>query len=174
MLNSVGMFLWNIIVKVAHGVLVILYRIIGRELTDEAFEGWLQFVKFGMVGFMNTIISYLITEGGYYALRTLVHNGTFALQISQTVAFVITVFISYLINNSLVFRKEEGQTRNPWKTLMRTYIAYSFTGIFLNNVLLYVEVSLLHMSPIIAPIVNIVVDVPVNFFMNKLWAYKTE
>lgn len=173
-MKSLGMILWNIIAAIAHAVLTVLYKIMGKELTDENFESWLQFVKFGLVGALNTVLSYIITEVGYYLLRIPLDNETLALQISQTVAFIITVFISFLINSALVFKKEEGQTRNPWKTLVKTYIAYSFTGIFLNNVLLYVEVSLLHISPLIAPLLNLIVDVPINFFMNKLWAYKTE
>ncbi len=174
MIKAIGMLLWNIIVTIAHAVLTVLYKIIGKELTDEAFDGWIQFVKFGMVGVLNTVLSYLITEGGYFALRKPLGSETLALQISQTAAFIITVFISYLINSTLVFKKEEGKERNPWKTLIKTYIAYSFTGILLNNVLIYIEVELLHFSPLIAPLLNLIIDVPVNFFMNKLWAYRTE
>ena len=174
MIKTIGLSLWNIIVTIAHAVLTVLYKIIGKELTDEAFDGWIQFVKFGMVGVLNTVLSYLITEGGYFALRKPLGSETLALQISQTAAFIITVFISYLINSTLVFKKEEGKERNPWKTLIKTYIAYSFTGILLNNVLIYIEVELLHFSPLIAPLLNLIIDVPVNFFMNKLWAYRTE
>ncbi len=174
MIKTIGITLWNIIITIAHVVLTFIYKVIGKELTDNIFDSWIQFVKFGMVGVLNTVISYLITEGGYFVLRKPLGNETVALQISQTSAFIITVFISYLINSELVFKKEEGKNRNPWKTLLKTYIAYSFTGLFLNNVLLYIEVGLLHISPLIAPVINIIIDVPVNFFMNKLWAYKTE
>lgn len=173
-MKSFGMFCWNIIVAIAHAVLKVLYGIVGKELTDEAFEGWLQFIKFGLVGVLNTVFNYIITEGGYFMLKGVIGNDALALQISQTVGFIITVFISFLINNALVFKKEEGKTRNPWKTLLKTYIAYSVTGVFLNNVLIYVEMNMLHMSPLIAPIINLIVDVPINFFLNKLWAYKTE
>lgn len=172
--KNIGMVLWNVILTIAHVVLTVLYKIIGKELTDEAFEAWVQFIKFGMVGVLNTVLSYIITEGGYFLLRNPLGSETLALQVSQTAAFIITVFISYLINSTLVFKKENGKERNPWKTLIKTYIAYSFTGVFLNNVLLYIEVELLHISPLIAPVINLIVDVPVNFFMNKLWAYKSE
>ena len=166
--------LWNMILAVARGILTLLYKIIRKELTDEAFKAWIQFIKFGLVGFMNTILNYIITEGGYYILKNHLESNTFALQISQTAGFVITVFISFLINNALVFTKGENEHRNPWLTLIKTYIAYSVTGLFLNNALVYVEMNILHMSAVIAPIINLIVDVPINFFLNKLWAYRTE
>ena len=173
-MSKVGAFFWNIIIAIAHAVLSVLYKIIGKELTDESFDKWLQFIKFGMVGALNTVLSYIITEAGYFFLISIINNNSLSLQISQTVAFIITVFISFLLNNAFVFTKGEGEKRNPLKTLLKTYVAYSVTGIFLNNILVYIELNLLHISPIIAPLINLVVDVPINFFMNKLWAYKTE
>ena len=172
-MKKIGSFFWNIIVAIAHGILSAAYKLAGRELTEEGFNSWLQFIKFGMVGLMNTILNYVITELGYRLLVRSI-SSTLAMQIAQTAGFVITVFISYLINNALVFTKEEGQRRNPWLTLLKTYIAYSVTGLLLNNVLIYLEMELLHMSPWIAPLLNLVVDVPINFFLNKKWAYKTK
>lgn len=171
-MRTIAGCIWNVILLIAHTILDVIYKLLHRELTDEAFLSWVQFIKFGMVGFMNTILNYLITEGGYYLLRNFI-NGTLALQISQTLGFVITVFISFLINNVFVFTKGENESRNPWLTLIKTYIAYSVTGVFLNNILVYVEMNILHMSAVIAPLINLIVDVPINFFLNKLWAYKT-
>ena len=172
-MKRIGGFFWKLIVKIAHAILTVLYKIIKKDLTDEAFASWLQFIKFGMVGLMNTLLNYVITEFGYFLLHDHMKD-TLALQISQTTGFMITVLISFLINNALVFTKKPGEKRNPWMTLLKTYIAYSVTGIFLNNILVYLEMEYLHISPVIAPIINLVVDVPVNFFLNKLWAYKTE
>lgn len=167
-------FFWSLILSIATKILNIIYGIIHKELTDEIFEGWVQFIKFGMIGALNTVLNYIITEVGYYLLKEKVGDNSLALQISQTIGFIITVFISFLLNNSFVFRKEEGQQRNPLITLIKTYIAYSFTGVFLNNVLVYIEINMIHMSALIAPVINLVVDVPINFFMNKLWAYKVK
>lgn len=173
-MKRIGLFFWKIIVTIARSVLSMLYKIFGKELTDEAFEGWLQFIKFGMVGVLNTLINYVITEVGYIALLKIINDRTLSLQISQTAGFIITVFISYLINNAVVFKKEEGQTRNPIKTLVKTYVAYSVTGLFLNNLLIYMEINIFNMSALIAPLINIIIDVPINFFLNKLWAYKAD
>ena len=47
------------------------------------------------------------------------------------------------------------------------------TGIILANVLSFVWINILGISKYIAPLINLIVSVPVNFFMNKLWAYKS-
>jgi len=72
----------------------------------------------------------------------------------------------------MVFVKEEGQQRNLWKALIKTYISYSFTGLFLNSALLVLWVDVLHISEFVAPIVNLLISVPLNFIINKFWAFK--
>ncbi|MCR4902230.1 MAG: GtrA family protein, partial [Butyrivibrio sp.] len=81
---------------------------------------------------------------------------------------------SYYWNNKMVFTKEEGAERVWWKALIKTYISYSFTGLFLNSVLLILWVQVLGISEFIAPIINLLVSVPINFIINKFWAFKTE
>ena len=48
----------------------------------------IQFIKFGTVGAINTVLSYAITNGAYYLLH--LHE-----QISNIIAFVIALFISF-------------------------------------------------------------------------------
>ena len=91
---------------------------------------------------------------------------------AQVIAFVLSVAWSFYWNNKMVFVKEEGQQRSIWKSLMKTYISYSFTGLFLNSILLVLWVQVLHISEFIAPIINLVISVPVNFLINKFWAFK--
>lgn len=74
----------------------------------------------------------------------------------------------------MVFRLEDGQKRSVWKALIKTYISYSFTGLFLNNVLLILWVQIFHISELIAPVINLLISVPVNFLINKFWAFKKQ
>ena len=48
---------------------------------------------------------------------------------------------------------------------------YGGTSI-LSNVLLWIEVTLFSVSKTIAPIVNLLVTIPLNFIINKLWTFK--
>ena len=87
---------------------------------------------------------------------------------------MISVAWSFYWNNKYVFKEEEGEKRNIFLALLKTYASYAFTGLFLNSVLSYLWVDVLHWSKLIAPIINLLVSVPVNFFMNKLWAFRTK
>ena len=58
-MDKIAKALWNFIEKIAHGVLGAVFHVIGRELPDEVFASFMQFVKFGIVGASNTLISYL-------------------------------------------------------------------------------------------------------------------
>lgn len=74
----------------------------------------------------------------------------------------------------MVFVKEEGQERNLWKALIKTYISYSFIGLFLNSILLVLWVKLVNVSEFVAPIFNLIISVPINFLINKFWAFRSD
>lgn len=124
----------------------------------------IQFIKFGTVGAINTVLSYAITNGAYYLLH--LHE-----QISNIIAFVITVFISFMLNGKFVFT-ENKEERSFWKSLLKVYASYSITGVFLTAILLYIEEELLGIPHYIATLMNLLVTIPLNFILNKFWAYK--
>lgn len=130
----------------------------------------IQFMKFGMVGAINTILSYVITNGMYYLL----HLNE---QMSNIIAFTITVFISFILNRKFVFnvKNEKNNDAKNWiKSLLKVYISYSITGLFLTAGLLYLEEQIFKIPHYIATLMNLVVTIPVNFILNKFWAYKGE
>lgn len=124
----------------------------------------IQFMKFGTIGAINTVLSYAITNGSYYLLH--LHE-----QISNIIAFVITVFISFMLNGKFVFT-ENKEERKFWKSLLRVYASYSVTGVFLTAILLYIEEEIIGIPHYIATLMNLIVTVPINFILNKFWAYK--
>lgn len=124
----------------------------------------IQFVQFGIVGVINTVLSYLITNGCYYALN--LHE-----QISNIIAFLITVPISFILNGKFTFKKEE-KTQEFLKPLLKVYASYSITGIFLTAILLYIEENIIGIPHYIATLMNLVITIPVNFVLNKFWVYK--
>jgi len=167
-------FIWNIIEKIAHFFLNIFFKIIGKELTDEKFNIFMQFIKFGLVGVSNTVVAYLIYAVSLSIIKSTGANISFDYVIAQTLGFLLSVPWSFFWNGKFVFKLEDGEKRPWFPALMKTYVAYSFTGLFLNNVLLIFWVQILHVSEFIAPIINIFVSVPINFIINKLWAFKAK
>ena len=94
--------------------------------------------------------------------------------VGNMVAFILSVLWSFYWNNRFVFTVQEGQHRSIWRALLKTYVAYGFTGIILNNILSWLWINVLDISKFIAPLINLIISVPVNFIINKMWAFKTE
>lgn len=163
--------LWNVIEKIMEFVLCKLLRL---KISEKQWEALVQFVKFGIVGLSNTVISYVI-----YIVALLIFQSNQWIPgvdylIAQVIAFILSVLWSFYWNNKYVFQKEESEERNLLHALLKTYVSYAFTGLFLNSILSLLWVEVLHISKLIAPIINLLVSVPLNFIMNKFWAFKKD
>lgn len=120
-----------------------------------------QFIKFGLVGVSNTVISLAI----YYAF-VFINPDLYIL--GNTVGFVVSVLNSYYWNNKYVFEKSE---QGHLKTILKTYMAYGGTFI-LGTILLFLMVEIFGISQYLAPIINLIITIPLNFLINKFWAFK--
>lgn len=133
---------------------------------------FVQFVKFSLVGLMNLGVSYAV----YISCCKLFDMSPY---IANGAAFIISVLNAYIWQTLFVFR-EQHSTRPWWMTLLRTYAAYSFTGLFLTEVLTYAWLQVVGLGGIIGedlavslvPILNLVFTVPTNFLINKFWTYR--
>lgn len=143
---------------------------IKKNVDEKVINSVIQFIKFGMVGVSNTLISYIINILVLMMLSNSIIEWDYV--IANIVSFVLSVLWSFYWNNRYVFKLENDTYRNVWKTLLKTYVAYGFTGIILSNILSFVWVTLLGISKFIAPLLNLVISVPFNFLINKKWAFK--
>lgn len=168
-MQDLGNSLWNLIEKIIIKAVFLLFH---KEISEETMSGFMQFIKFGIVGVSNTFISYILYVVSLLAFQKLNWFGKADYLVAQGIAFVLSVLWSFYWNNKMVFKEEEGQRRNPWKALIKMYISYSFTGLFLNSALLVVWVDVLQISEFVAPIINLLVSVPMNFLINKFWAFR--
>lgn len=162
-------------------------RKVGYKGTNEMKNFW-QFMKFGLVGLSNTLIS----EAVYVIIVLLKGNYLFA----SFMGFVISVLNAYYWSNKYVFKENaDGEKRIWWKVLLKTYVAY-FWGFLVNLCLLILWIDILHiedyMDPLvtlveqfgikamdgeilgnlIAEAINLILIIPMNFLINKYWAYK--
>lgn len=125
-----------------------------------------QFLKFAVVGVLNTLISYgVYAVGIFMGLQYLIANAA---------GFFVSVLNAYFWSDRFVFKKEKGETRKPLQTLLKTYIAYGITGLFLASFLLYQYIDNWHISAYLAQILCLVVTVPLNYIINKFWSFKTQ
>lgn len=157
----------------------------GEKVKKKSDNTLVQYLKFIVVGSINAMVNYVayaavIFVGGHYVLANIV-------------GFVLSVLSSYLLNSKLVFNREEGV--KGWQVLLRLYIVYAFSGLFLTNLLtwLFLDVMKLEegvrmlgeqlrqsgvaitdrkLAEYIAPCIVAVIVTPINFVTNKFFAYK--
>ncbi len=151
-------------------------------------EKLFQIFKFLLVGVSNTVISEVI-----YALLVLI--GAHYL-FASFVGFTVSIFSAFLLSSRFVFKEDKTKEKRVWwKVLIKTYLAY-IVGFFLNVGLLTLWMEglklELHINKImsivyamglagltshvvaelLAEAFNLLIVTPVNFLLNKYWAYR--
>ena len=121
--------------------------------------GIIQFIKFGIVGLSNTAIGL----GSYYLFLWLGWH----YMLANVMSWIISVFNAFYWNSKYVFN-----TGGSWlRALFRTYVSYGFSFV-IGAVVLYVLVEWGGISDVIAPLVVLIITIPLNFVLNKFWAFK--
>ena len=115
-----------------------------------------RFIKFGLVGVLNTIINWILfillnSMGVYYI-------------ISNIIAYSISTLNSYLWNSKWVF-KYTGDNVN--QTTFK-FITLNIIGLVLNTIILFLLVDIIKLPKIIALIIATGVVMILNYFINKL------
>lgn len=123
-----------------------------------------QFIKFGLVGVSNSLIALLV----YYLVLWLAPA---LYWMGNALGWVVSVGNSFYWNNKYVFRGSGSGVAGLLRKLGRTYLSYGAT-FFLGAALLCLEVELLRWPKEIAPICNMAVTIPLNFLLNKFWAFR--
>ena len=154
--------------KIIHGIELLirkvlqwLYHIAGKELTEEQWMVWSQFIGFTIVGVSNFLVSYAL----FLSFQDNYH-------VANIAAFIISVLNAFFWNDRYVFKQgKDGGERVWWKALLRTYLSYAFSALLLTEVLLFVEINVLGLPKLLGPVINLVITTPINFLMNKFWAF---
>ena len=121
--------------------------------------GIIQFIKFGIVGLSNTAIGL----GSYYLFLWLGWH----YMLANVMSWIISVFNAFYWNRKYVFG-----TGSSWlRALFRTYVSYGFSFV-IGAFVLYVLVEWGGISDVIAPLLVLVITIPLNFVLNKFWAFK--
>jgi len=150
----------------------ILIHIFHFKFSVDTWNHLIQFVKFGIIGISNTLISYLIYLSALFFLQknNLWPNIDYLL--AQFAGFMLSVLWSFYWNRKYVF---DSVGKKTWFTvLIKTYLSYAFTGLFLNNILSLLWVEVLKLSKLIAPLFTLILSVPINFLINKFWAFRVK
>ena len=145
-----------------------------------------QFLKFALVGVSNTLVSEVV-----YAVLVFFKMHYLP---ASFFGFSLSVLNAYYWSSRYVFRKEENQERIWWKVLAKTYLAYLW-GYLVSAALLIFWMEIMGIEKWMEPLgkwfqgyglerldaqfcgnvaaagLNLLITVPMNYLVNKYWAY---
>ena len=124
-----------------------------------------QFLGFCIVGVSNTIVAYLINITALKLLQQ--YQLSWDYVIANLISFFLSVLWSFYWNSRFVFTLKG----NRFLALLKTYISYAFSGIFITNIFSYLLIEILDFSKYLAPLVILIISVPMNYILNKYWAF---
>jgi len=110
-----------------------------------------EFCRFLFWGGVNTLSGYLIYA---FLLRFLPYL------LCYTVAFVISVFVSYFLNSKFVFNQELRLSKAIKYPLV--YLAQYLIG----TISLYLLVQILRVNKLLAPVFVVVLTIPVTYYLS--------
>lgn len=124
-----------------------------------------QFVKFGIVGVSNTLISLAVYQLALNAL------GMHYLA-ANLLGLVISVINAYYWNNRCVFGGGQKRSFSRHVALyFKSLTAYGGTFV-LDSVLLVFWVEAVGIPEALAPVLNLCITIPLNFLINKYWTFR--
>lgn len=135
-----------------------LWRGLGRRLRGDG--PMVQFLKFAVVGVLNSAIQYLVFLFLYS------FTGTQYL-LASIIGYVAGMTNSYILNRKWTF---ESRNQKLLTELSR-FVAVNFVSLGVNLGLLYLLVSTGVMIPQWAQVVAITGSTLVNFVLNKVWTF---
>ncbi|MGQ3889256.1 GtrA family protein [Legionella sp. CNM-1927-20] len=110
-------------------------------------------LRFLSGGFLNTVLTYAI----YLLLKLVI-----SYQWAYLFAYVAGIIFSYSFNAKIVFKVQYS-----WKVFSYYPLIYIFQYI-VSSLLLYILVELEKLNDTIAPLIVILIMIPLSYFMNKL------
>lgn len=141
-----------------------LFERLGVHSKEELWALAAQFIKFGLVGVSNTLVAWAC----YYLFLWIDPE---LYMVGSVVGTVVSIANAFFWNDRFVFRSEDRDWNSRLKRLGKTYVSYGGTSA-LATALLWVEVRFFGVSKVIAPVVNLLITIPLNFLINKLWTFR--
>lgn len=140
-----------------------LMKKLGAESKEDLRPLIVQFIKFGLVGVSNTAVSMAV-----YYLFLWVDEDLY--MVGSIMGTILSILNAFIWNDRFVFTGNDRDFRSTMIRLGKTYVSYGGTSL-LSTVLLWLEVTLLHVSKVYAPIVNLLITIPLNYLINKFWTF---
>lgn len=131
-------------------------------------KGLRQFLKFALVGGLNTILDWLV----YFALSRTVFApfGQLGKQLAKAGSFVVSASSSYLLNRHWTFRSLDPDVARQ----AGRFVVVAFTGLALNNLIFFLLTApqYANLPDLVALALATGTVMGWNFLANKHWTFK--
>ena len=155
-------FIWKTVMRQCRKLLGRLFILLHKDLTDTQWQTFEQFIRFALVGCSNSLVSLVIC----YIIQFVLGTGYYIL--GQTLGYIAAVFNSFFWNSKYVFHVPDMNRKIVFgKMCLCNIVVYALQ---IGSV--YLLVDILAVSTWIAPVVAIFISLPVNFCMNKFFAFR--
>lgn len=130
-------------------------------------EGVRQFIKFAIVGLINTLVDWVVFSVLKIPFRA---SGQLGKQYAKAGSFVISASSSFFMNRAWTFRSQNKKIQEEGLK----FLLVSLIGLAINNLVFYLVTSSsgLHLYDISGLIIATASATFWNFFANKLWTFK--
>jgi putative flippase GtrA len=125
-----------------------------------------QFVKFALIGIVNTAIDFSI----YYVLTrytAFFDVATPRKYIANVISFFVATTFSFYSNRTWTFEQKNKATLSE---AARFYSTTS-TGIILNSILLFILINMFGMYDLVAKVFSTIVTIFWNYFLKRFWVF---
>ena len=144
----------------------LLLKIFKTDNKDRTKKDLFQFIKFSLVGVSNTLVAWFC----YYLFLWFDED---LYIVGSVVGGIASIANAFYWNDKFVFKSNNNDWRSKLKRLGKTYISYAGTSLF-GLFILWVEVRFLGVSKVIAPPLNLIITIPLNFILNRNWTFGKE
>lgn len=132
-------------------------------------ETFLQLIRFGIVGFSNTCFSYGLNVLVLFLLRS--YDCAWDYIVANIVSFLLGTLWNFFWHRKFVFRVRQRNMREALQALLKCYFSSCMTGILLANLLSWVWITRFGISRYLAPLLNLIVCVPISYLLNRFWIF---
>ena len=117
-----------------------------------------QFVKFGLVGGLNTILTMIIYYLTYQYIGPSLANG---------LGFFLTSILGIYLNFKYVFKSDHF---TAW-TLVKYYTTYGI-AMLISMYIPHLWLNVWGLSAKIAPWISLIITIPFNFVLMRIWVFR--
>lgn len=142
----------------------IIHYLIGQRLLGR-FPVLKQFIKFSLVGVINTLIDFLI----YLGLTRLIFWFSHYYLVANAISFSLAVINSFILNRYWTF--QESQKVDLHFKFIK-FFAVNLLTLIIVELSLYYLVAHLLVYDLLAKMVVILISVVLNFCLSKFWVFR--